>query len=72
MTILNEPISVWRVYEWEILLDGWAFWATSAFFLDELVSLALRKTMSWNVIGDALTNFLTFTAIACLQNPSKS
>ena len=23
MTILNEPISVWRVYEWEILLDGW-------------------------------------------------
>ena len=46
MTILNEPISVWRVYEWQILLDGWVFWATSAFFLGELVSLALRKTMS--------------------------
>ena len=42
---VDEPIAVVHVYEWEILLDGWIFWLTSAFFLFELMRLAVRKAL---------------------------
>ena len=59
---MNHAISPEQVYGWELALDGWVFWATSAFFFVELVRLAVRRMLGWNVIADALTNFLTFAA----------
>lgn len=64
---LNNPVSEYKVYEWEILLDGWVFWVASAFFLVELARLALKKALKWNIVGDALTNFVTLAAYLTLS-----
>ena len=62
MEWLNRVIAENRVYEWEALLDDWVFLAMGGFLLFELVRLALRKALSWNVIGDTVTNYVTLFA----------
>ena len=59
---LNRVIAENRVYEWEVLLDDWVFLAMSGFLLFELVRLAVRKALKWNVIGDTVTNYVTLFA----------
>ena len=62
MEFLNYAIPDYRVYEWEVLLDDWVFLAMSGFLLFELARLALKKALSWNVIGDTVANFATLFA----------
>ena len=62
MAFLNDAIPAYRIYEWEVLLGDWVFLAMSAFLLFELARLAVKKALSWNVIGDTVTNFVTLLA----------
>ncbi|MYF12744.1 MAG: sterol desaturase family protein [Gammaproteobacteria bacterium] len=62
MEFLNQAISEHQIYEWEILLDDWIFLAMSAFLLFELVRLAVDKALTWDVMGDTVTNFVTLFA----------
>ena len=62
MEFLNDAIPAYRIYEWEVLLGDWVFLAMSAFLLFELARLAVKKALSWNVIGDTVTNFVTLFA----------
>lgn len=67
MNFLSEIIPAARVSEWEILIGDWVFWAASVLFLIELLRLAVRKVLGWRVIGDAITNFITFTAFLIIS-----
>lgn len=67
MNFLSEIIPAARVSEWEILIGDWVFWAASVLFLFELLRLAVRKVLGWHVIGDAITNFITFTAFLIIS-----
>ena len=62
LDFVNTVIPDYRVYEWEVLLDDWFFLAASAFLLFELVRYGFRKALSWRLIGDAITNFVTLFA----------
>ena len=62
LDFVNTVILAHRIYEWEILLDDWFFLAASAFLLFELVRYGFRKALSWGLIGDAITNFVTLFA----------
>ena len=64
---MNHIISPEQVYGWETALDRWVFYATTAFFLVELVRLAVRRMLGWNVVTDALTNFITFAAYTTIS-----
>ena len=55
------------VYEWEILLDNWIFLIASGLLLLELARYAYKKALSWHLIGDAVTNFVTLIAFLSLS-----
>ena len=55
------------VYDWEVLLNDYIFLIASALLLFELVRYAFKKVLSWHLIGDALTNFLTLIAFLVIS-----
>lgn len=62
MDLFTQIFTENEVYQWEIILDSWLFLGASAFLLFELVRYAVKKRMSWNLIGDTATNFVTLFA----------
>lgn len=66
MTILFSPISTaWL--EWlETFVDDWFFVFALAFLLFELVRYAIYKKLSWMLIGDTVTNYITLAAFIAI------
>lgn len=62
MDFLNQVFSENQVFAWETRIADWFFFASILFLLFELVRLLVRKSLNWQVIGDTLTNFVTFFA----------
>ena len=63
----NLSASETTVYAWEVLLGDWIFLFASALLLFELVRYAYKKTLSWRLVGDAATNFVTLVAFLLIS-----
>jgi len=59
MESLTAPLTDMEVWAWEEFLGDWFFVGAMAIFALELLRYGLFKTLSWNLIGDAVTNFVT-------------
>ena len=62
MDFLNQVFSENQVFAWETRIADWFFYESILFLLFELVRLLVRKSLNWQVIGDTVTNFVTFFA----------
>lgn len=67
MDFLNQVISGNEVSVWETAIGNWFFYGSIVFLLIELVLLLVRKSLNWQVIGDTVTNFITFFAFIALN-----
>ena len=47
------------LYEWELIAEDWFFVAAMAFLSFEIIRMLVKKQMTWNIGGDAITNFVT-------------
>ena len=47
------------IAQWEAWLETWGFLGFSLLFVFELGRLAVKRQLRWNIIGDAITNFVT-------------
>ena len=50
------------LYYLEVWIDEWIFYAAMALLLLELVRHGINRSLSWNLVGDTVTNFLTLVA----------
>ena len=62
MDFLNQVFTGNEVSGWETLIADWFFYFSIVFLLFELARLLVMKSLNWQVIGDTLTNFVTFFA----------
>lgn len=62
MEFMNNAISEAALNAFELTIEEIVFYLSSAFLAVELLRLAIKKMLSWNVIGDTLANFITFFA----------
>lgn len=59
MDWLFTTLVVEEVTALENWLQTWGFVAFFGLFLVEMIRLAIKKTLSWNILGDSVTNFIT-------------
>lgn len=59
MEFLQNTFTEWQLYEWEEIIGYWFFYASIAFLGFELLRLLFKKTLTKNVLGDTVTNFMT-------------
>jgi sterol desaturase/sphingolipid hydroxylase (fatty acid hydroxylase superfamily) len=59
MDWLLQPLSETELFDWERLIDDWFFVFALGFLAFELIRYAILKTLSWNLIGDVITNYIT-------------
>ncbi|WP_394805229.1 sterol desaturase family protein [Kordiimonas aquimaris] len=59
MEFMNTLIDETQLYAWEVELGDWFYIVSFAFLGFELLRLAVKKMLSWNMIGDTVSNFLT-------------
>ena len=59
MEWLTMILPVEQVLYWEAWIENWGFVAFGLLFLLELARLAFRGKLSWNIVGDSVTNFVT-------------
>lgn len=64
MDLLFSKISELEIYGWELWIGDWFFALAMTLFVNELIIVTAKKKMSWNLLGDSLTNFVTLTAFA--------
>ncbi len=62
MAFLEQTFSEWQLYAWDEQINDWFFLIFLAFLGFELLRLLVKKALTWNVIGDTVTNFVTLTA----------
>ncbi|MEL7029618.1 MAG: hypothetical protein AAGL49_10505, partial [Pseudomonadota bacterium] len=62
MDWLLTPVSEASLSAWEVFVNDWVFLAAIAYFGLELILYAWRKKLGWRLVGDAVTNTLTFIA----------
>lgn len=62
MDFLFEKMGEFEIYGWELWVGDWFFVIAISLFLLELIVITAKKQMSWNLLGDSLTNFITLTA----------
>ena len=62
MDFLTRTFDEMEVYAWEVLVDDWFFVAAMAFLAVELLRLAIKKAMTWRLLGDTVANFVTLAA----------
>ena len=48
-----------EVFAWEEWLETWGFYGFTLLLVVELGRLAFKRGLSWNLLGDAVTNFVT-------------
>lgn len=59
MEALLSPISTGRLEWLEVLIDDWFFVVALGFLALEFLRYGLRKELSWSLLGDSVTNFVT-------------
>lgn len=59
MNFFESTFDEFQLYEWEELIGDWFFIASIIFLCFELVRLFIKKKLNKNVLGDAVTNFVT-------------
>ena len=59
MDLLTTPLGELEVWAWESFLDDWVFVVATGFFALELLRYGLFKKLSWNLIGDAASSYVT-------------
>lgn len=67
MEFLNKTYSELQVYAWETSLNDWFFLFAMIFLGFELLRLASKKALSWNLIGDTVANFITLSAFLLMN-----
>ncbi|WP_425531246.1 sterol desaturase family protein [Kordiimonas laminariae] len=63
MEFLNTPFTETEIYGLEIVIGDWIYVVSMLFLGFELIKLFARKALSWNIIGDAIANFLTLVGM---------
>jgi len=56
---LLKPLSESDIYSWETFLDDWFFVFAIGFLVLELIRYGILKKLSWKLIGDTITNYIT-------------
>lgn len=59
MDSLSNILSTDFIYGWETWIDDWFLVFAFALFIIELLRYAIKKKMSWNLLGDSTANFAT-------------
>jgi len=59
MEWLTRPISEYALYDWGTLVEDWVFVAAIGLLLFELLRYAAKRQLSWTMIGDGLTSYIT-------------
>lgn len=59
MDWLYRSLSAAEIHGWENLIGDWFFTLALVFLAFELLKYYLAKTISWKLIGDIITNYLT-------------
>lgn len=59
MEFMNTLYSEAQLYAWEVELGDWFYVLSLVFLGFELLRLAAKKMLSWNLIGDTISNFIT-------------
>lgn len=62
MDFLTTVFSETEVYTWDTAMNDWVFAAAIALLVLELIRLTVKKTLSWKVVGDTVTNFIVYYA----------
>ena len=62
MNIWEHKFTDVQIYDWEITIDSWFFVFAMVFLAFEMVRLIIKKQMSWNTVGDTVSNFITLGA----------
>lgn len=62
MEFMNEIISESALNAFEFTVEEVVFYLSAAFLAFEFIRLAMKKMLSWNVIGDTVANGITFVA----------
>lgn len=60
MEFMNDIISFSILEEWEITIGNWLTGLAFAFLGFELIRLAALRMLKWDIIGDTVTNFITY------------
>ncbi|MGI9285734.1 MAG: sterol desaturase family protein [Pseudomonadales bacterium] len=59
MEFMTKTFTPDTIYMWDQLLNDYFFVAATAFLLFELVRYAVKRRLSWNLLGDTVTNYVT-------------
>ncbi len=62
MAYLEQTFSEWQLYAWYEQINDWFFLIFLAFLGVELLRLLFKRALTWNILGDTVTNFVTLTA----------
>lgn len=66
MEFLNQTFSELGLYDWDERINDWFLLVSLAFLGFELLRLLLKRVLTWNILGDTVTNFITFTGFTVL------
>ena len=61
MDWLFKPLTQTEIYGWEVFVDDWFFVFAIGYLVLELIRYVAIKKMSWPLLGDTITNFVTLT-----------
>ena len=62
MDTLFAQINEMEIYGWELFIGDWFFVLAMTLFALELLVIAIKKQLTWNLVGDSITNFITLAA----------
>ncbi|WP_299771126.1 sterol desaturase family protein [uncultured Pseudoteredinibacter sp.] len=62
MEFLQQRLTDLELFGWDEYINYWFFLAMMALFAFELIVMAFKKAVTWNLIGDSITNFITLFA----------
>lgn len=62
MSWLTQTYHIGDISRWQTALENYFFVAALAFFAFELLRYAWQRRLSWQLAGDAVTNFVTLAA----------
>lgn len=68
MDFLSSVFTEEQVYGFELWIDDWFFVLAMIVFAVELVRYAVLSKISWNMLGDSITNFITLVATISINS----
>ncbi|WP_071870805.1 sterol desaturase family protein [Atopomonas hussainii] len=67
LNALVSRVSEQELFGWELWVDDGFFVVAMLVFVVELIRLAIKRQLSWNMLGDSVTNFITLAAFITLS-----